>query len=90
MTLSSNMTEMELFIGTGEWREDIMTSSRPGFRCVVKEDQKNNTTLRAYFDDGGRLALMVATVGETLVELPASVLTGMAAQVIGTPGIPTR
>lgn len=89
MTLCSNLTEMDLFLGTGEWREDIMASSRPGFRCVVKEDQ-NSTTLRAYFDDGGRLALMEAKVGETMVELPASVLTGMAAKVIGTPGIPTR
>lgn len=46
----------DLWIGSGMWSE--VASDRKGLRCAQQLAKIEGTTLRAYFDDGGKLVAM--------------------------------
>lgn len=46
----------DLWIGSGQWSE--VASDRKGLRCAQQLAKIEGATLRAYFDDGGKLVVM--------------------------------
>ena len=83
--------ELDLFLGTGQWFEEV-TSDREGQRCATQTNPQPGQTLRAYFNAGGELVAMTVKLGTAdLVEVPAPVLLRMVATIRGdTHGTPSH
>lgn len=77
---SAPRSMFDLWIGSGMWSE--VASDRKGLRCAEQLAKIEGATLRAYFDDGGKLEVMMLEqpTGER-TEMPAEqvlALTAMA------------
>lgn len=82
MTSPSDLAEWDLFLGTGEWHEEVTISDRAGLRCLCLTKAKDATP-RAYFGDGGQLVAMAVCLPDgEVIEVPADKVAQMARQVL--------
>lgn len=79
----------DLWIGSGMWSE--VASDRKGLRCAEQLAKIEGATLRAYFDDGGKLVAMTLEQhgersemsAEQVLALTAIARRELAAELVG-------